>query len=80
MHEEPKVPNYYERGQRHADFELRPGMTLAIEPMVTAGRPEVKLGDATGWPVVTKDGSWAAHFEHSVAVTADGADVLTNGR
>ncbi len=80
MHEEPKVPNYYDRSQRHADFELRPGMTLAIEPMVTAGRPDVKLGDATGWPVVTRDGSWAAHFEHSVAVTADGADVLTDGR
>jgi methionyl aminopeptidase len=80
MHEEPKVPNYYDRSQRQTDFELRPGMTLAVEPMVTAGRPEVKLADATGWPVVTKDGSWAAHFEHSVAVTADGADVLTDGR
>jgi methionyl aminopeptidase len=80
MHEEPKVPNYYDRSQRQTDFELRPGMTLAIEPMVTAGRPDVKLGDATGWPVVTKDGSWAAHFEHSVAVTADGADVLTDGK
>jgi methionyl aminopeptidase len=80
MHEEPKVPNYYDRSQRHADFELRPGMTLAIEPMVTAGRPEVRLADGTGWPVVTKDGSWAAHFEHSVAVTESGADVLTDGR
>ena len=80
MHEEPKVPNYYDRSQRQTDFELRPGMTLAIEPMVTAGRPDVRLGDATGWPVVTKDGSWAAHFEHSVAVTADGADVLTDGK
>jgi len=80
MHEEPKVPNYYDRSQRPADFELRPGMTLAIEPMVAAGRPEVRLGDATGWPVVTRDGSWAAHYEHSVAVTETGADVLTDGR
>ena len=80
MHEEPKVPNYHDRSQRNSDFELRPGMTLAIEPMVTAGRFEVMLGDETGWPIVTKDGSWAAHFEHSVAVTADGADVLTDGR
>jgi len=80
MHEEPKIPNYYDRQQRHGDFELLPGMTLAIEPMVTAGRPETRLGDASGWAVVTKDGSWAAHFEHSVAVTAHGADVLTDGR
>lgn len=79
MHEEPKVPNYYDRSQRNTDFELRPGMTLAIEPMVTAGRCEVMLGDDTGWPIVTKDGSWAAHFEHSIAVTADGTDVLTDG-
>jgi methionyl aminopeptidase len=79
MHEEPKVPNYYDRGQRNADFELRVGMTLAIEPMVTAGRPDTMPGDATGWPIVTKDGSWAAHFEHSVAVTEHGADVLTDG-
>lgn len=79
MHEEPKVPNYYDRSQRSTDFELRVGMTLAIEPMVTAGRCEVMPGDETGWPIVTKDGSWAAHFEHSVAVTATGADVLTDG-
>jgi methionyl aminopeptidase len=79
MHEEPKIPNYYDRSQRGGDFELQPGMTLAIEPMVTAGKPAVVLGDDTGWPVSTKDGSWAAHFEHSVAVTATGADVLTDG-
>ena len=79
MHEEPKIPNYYNRSQRDTDFELQVGMTLAIEPMVTAGRYEVMLGDDTGWPVVTKDGSWAAHFENVVAVTADGADVLSDG-
>jgi methionyl aminopeptidase len=80
MHEEPKIPNYYDRGQRGADFDLEPGMTLAVEPMVTAGEPKVEPGDDTGWPVRTKDGSWAAHFEHTLAVTPGGADVLTDGR
>lgn len=80
MHEEPKVPNFHDRKQRDGDFELRPGMTLAIEPMVTAGRPAVQLADRVGWTVVTKDGSVAAHYEHTVAVTANGADVLTDGR
>ncbi len=80
MHEEPKIPNYYDRRQRTGDFKLEPGMTLAIEPMVTAGDPTVVLGDESGWPVCTKDGLYAAHFEHSVAVTPTGAEVLTNGR
>lgn len=80
MHEEPKIPNYVDRSQRQADFELRAGMTLAVEPMVTAGRHEVVLGDDTGWPVVTKDSSWAAHFENVIAVTPTGSDVLTDGR
>jgi methionyl aminopeptidase len=80
MHEEPKVPNYFDRSQRNADFELRPGIALAVEPMVTCGDPAVKLGDDTGWPVVTRDGSWAAHFEHDLVVTEDGVDVLTDGR
>ena len=73
MHEEPQVPNYGEpgRGPRLAE-----GMVLAIEPMVNAGKPAVKvLGD--GWTAVTKDGSLAAHFEHTVAVTADGPRILT---
>jgi methionyl aminopeptidase len=80
MHEEPKVPNYVERGKRGADFELVPGMTLAVEPMVTMHRPEVEFRDADRWTVVTKDRSPAAHFEHTVAVTAEGVDVLTDGR
>lgn len=80
MHEEPKVPNYVERGGRGGDFQLVPGMTLAIEPMVTAGRPEVEFRDRDRWTVVTKDRSWAAHFEHTVAVTEDGVDILTDGR
>jgi methionyl aminopeptidase len=80
MHEEPKVPNYVDRNLRNADFELVPGMVLAIEPMVTAGHPGVQPGDETGWPIVTRDGSCAAHYEHSVAVVKDGADVLSDGR
>jgi methionyl aminopeptidase len=79
MHEEPKVPNYVDRGQRGADFELLPGMTLAIEPMVTAGDPAVEFRDRDCWTVVTKDRSLAAHFEHVVAVTNEGASVLSNG-
>jgi methionyl aminopeptidase len=73
MHEEPQVPNYGEpgRGPRLAE-----GMVIAIEPMVNAGKPAVKvLGD--GWTAVTKDGSLAAHFEHTVAITANGPLVLT---
>lgn len=80
MHEEPKIPNYWSRSQAGADFELQAGMVLAVEPMVTAGRPEVVLGDDTGWPVSTRDGSVAAHFEDTIGITESGADVLTDGR
>jgi methionyl aminopeptidase len=80
MHEEPKVPNYVDPRERKQDFLLLKGMTLAIEPMVNMGRPEVDYEDDTGWPVVAKDGRYAAHFEHTVAVTGGGADVLTDGR
>lgn len=74
VHEDPQIPNFVD-GRRHSP-RLRPGMTLAIEPMVTAGRPEVKvLND--GWTVVTKDGSLAAHFEHTVLVTEHGPEILT---
>ena len=73
MHEEPQVPNYGEpgRGPRLAD-----GMVLAIEPMVNAGKPAVKVL-ADGWTAVTRDGTLSAHFEHTVAVTADGPWILT---
>jgi methionyl aminopeptidase len=73
MHEEPQVPNYGEpgRGPRLAE-----GMVLAIEPMVNAGKPAVKVL-ADGWTAVTRDGSLSAHFEHTVAVTADGPRILT---
>jgi methionyl aminopeptidase len=80
MHEEPKIPNYVDPREPRMDFLLREGMTLAIEPMVNMGTASVTYGDDTGWPVVTQDGRFAAHFEHTIAVTAKGADVLTDGR
>lgn len=79
MHEEPKVPNYVSRETKKDDIELREGIVLAIEPMLTLGKEDVKtLSD--GWTVVTKDGKASAHYEHTVAVTKYGADVLTDGR
>jgi methionyl aminopeptidase len=73
MHEEPQVPNYGEAGRGP---RLAEGMVLAIEPMVNAGKPAVKvLSD--GWTAVTRDKSLSAHFEHTVAITASGAWILT---
>ena len=73
MHEEPQVPNFVDG---KTTPKLRPGMTLAIEPMVTAGLPGVKvLND--GWTVVTQDGSLSAHFEHTVLVTESEPEILT---
>jgi len=80
MHEEPKVPNYTDAKQKKTDFVLEPGLVLAVEPMVNQGGREVRVGDETGWPQVTRDGLWSAHFEHTVAVTQTGVDVLTDGR
>jgi methionyl aminopeptidase len=80
MHEDPKVPNFVsDEFRKRGDFYLQPGMTLAVEPMVILGRPEVVVLD-DGWTVVTKDNTPAAHFEHTIAVTATGSDVLTDGR
>ena len=74
LHEEPQVPNYVDR--KNENPRLKPGMVLAIEPMVNAGGPELKvLGDR--WTAVTKDGSFSAHFEHVVAITDNGPWVLT---
>lgn len=73
MHEDPQVPNYGMKGQ---GMKLKPGMVIAIEPMVNAGKPDVMVLD-DGWTAVAKDGSNSAHFEHTVAVTADGASILT---
>jgi len=73
MHEDPQVPNFGEAGR---GMKLKAGMVIAIEPMVNAGRADVKvLGD--GWTAVAADGSNSAHFEHTVAVTATGSRILT---
>lgn len=73
MHEDPQVPNYGEPGRGP---ELEPGMVLAIEPMVNAGGPEVRVGE-DNWAVYSTDGSLAAHFEFTVAITDDGPRILT---
>jgi methionyl aminopeptidase len=74
LHEDPQIPNFGDPGRGP---QLRPGMVLAIEPMVTMGSWEVKVLD-DGWTAVTRDGSLAAHFEHTIAVTEDGPEVLTS--
>lgn len=73
MHEDPQVPNY---GKAGTGPTLKPGMVLAIEPMINAGRADVRSLD-DGWTVVTVDGSFSAHFEHTVAITENGPLVLT---
>ncbi len=73
MHEEPQVPNYGEPG---TGMELRAGLVLAIEPMITEGSPRIRILK-DGWTVVTADGKLAAHFEHTVAVTENGPQILT---
>jgi methionyl aminopeptidase len=73
MHEPPQVPHF---GPPHRGPLLRPGMVLAIEPQVNMGTREITvLGDH--WTAVTKDGKWSSHFEHTVAITTDGPDVIT---
>jgi len=74
LHEEPQIPNYVDRNSENP--RLKPGMVLAIEPMVNAGKPDTKvLSDR--WTAVAKDGSFSAHFEHMVAVTDNGPWVLS---
>lgn len=73
MHEPPQVPHF---GPPHQGPLLRPGMVLAIEPQVNMGTPEISILDDR-WTAVTKDGRWSAHFEHTVAITPYGPDVLT---
>ena len=73
LHEEPQVPNFVDA---KCNAKLVPGMTIAIEPMVNAGQPGVKvLKD--GWTVVTQDGSLSAHFEHTVLITDGEPEILT---
>ena len=73
MHEDPQVPNY---GKPGTDKRLKPGLVIAVEPMVNAGAPEVEVLD-DDWTAVTKDRSMSAHFEHTIAVTEQGPWVLT---
>jgi methionyl aminopeptidase len=73
MHEEPQVPNYGPPGK---GTPLEEGMVLAVEPMVTAGRHMVRMGD-DGWAIYSQDGSLAAHFEFTIAITASGPRILT---
>ncbi len=73
LHEAPQIPNYGQAGQGP---RLKVGMTLAIEPMINAGVPGVKILD-DGWTAVTQDGKRSAHFEHTVAITDNGPEILT---
>ena len=73
MHELPQIPNF---GPRNRGERLRPGMTLAIEPMISRGRPQVVMAD-DGWTALTIDGNPSAHFEHTILVTDDSPEILT---
>lgn len=73
LHEDPQVLNY---GRRHKGAVIKPGMVLCPEPMVTNGNPDI-YRDKNGWTYRIKDGSWAAHFEHTIAIFPDGAHILT---
>jgi methionyl aminopeptidase len=76
MHEEPKVPNFVSNELLEDDIILAQGMVLAVEPMINAGSSSVRTL-RNGWTVVTKDKKCSAHFEHTIAITEDGCDVLT---
>lgn len=76
LHEEPQVPNFVSEGR---GAKLEPGMVIAIEPMVNAGAYTVR-SKSDGWTIVTQDRSYSAHFEHTVAITADGPSILTDGK
>jgi len=79
MHEAPKVPNYVSAELKKDDIKLRRGLVLAVEPMVNAGTKKTRtLKDH--WTVVTADKSYSAHFEHTLAITADGIEILTDGK
>ncbi|HET6924377.1 MAG TPA: type I methionyl aminopeptidase [Candidatus Saccharimonadales bacterium] len=73
LHEDPNIPNY---GRAHTGPWLQAGMTIAIEPMATLGTDKVYMAD-DGWTILTRDGSLSAHFEHTVLITEDGAEILT---
>ncbi|MBC8215939.1 MAG: type I methionyl aminopeptidase [Candidatus Marinimicrobia bacterium] len=75
LHEDPQVPNYGEPKQGH---QLKPGMCIAIEPMINMGAKEI-VTDKDGWTVRTKDGMSSAHFEHTIAILNEGAQILSQG-
>lgn len=79
MHEEPRVPNFVSDEVLSSDFVLQQGMILAVEPMINAGTRAVKTL-RNGWTVVTRDSRCSAHFEHTIAITEDGCEVLTVSR
>jgi methionyl aminopeptidase len=74
MHEDPQIPNY---GKRGTGIKLLPGMTFAIEPMITLGSYDISISELDGWSIYTADGSMAAHYEHTIAVTENGPLVIT---
>lgn len=74
LHEEPNIPNY---GRSNTGPWLEKNMTIAIEPMVTLGGDSIKVAN-DGWTILTSDGSWSAHFEHTVLITDSGAEILTS--
>jgi methionyl aminopeptidase len=76
MHEDPKVPNFYSRELRMHDIDLQEGLVLAVEPMVNMGATAVQRAP-DGWTVLTRDRRPSAHFEHTIAVTGNGAAILT---
>jgi len=76
MHEDPQVPNFVSPELKKHDFALRPGMVIAVEPMVNAGTADVYLTE-DHWTIVTADGRPSVHFEHTLAVTPSGVEILT---
>ena len=74
MHMPPDVPNY---GRKHTGVLLHPGDTIAIEPMATLGGEKIVTDKDDGWTIRTRDGSLAAHFEHTVLITKNGAEIIT---
>ena len=77
MHEDPKLPNFVDKELLRNDLLLRKGMILAVEPMVNVGTYRTRV-EADGWTVITADGKASAHFEHTLAITENGVDVLTS--
>lgn len=77
MHEDPQVPNFVSPQLRRHDFRLEPGLVIAIEPMVNSGTKNVRVSKSDHWTVTTKDNRPSVHFEHTVAITANGPLILT---